>query len=195
MKKICFYLATAFLALPGMQQAHAQSVTSAASKVFKTTANHLRGLDLEGTWAYEGIAVKFKSDNLLKKAGGAAAASQIEKKLDKQLEKAGFEPGVTTFTFNENGTFKQTTKGKAISGKYEYDPGSGEIKLKYLNHLPMSATVHGSGNKIEFLFEANSFLSFVGFIGSHSGVSILKSVSSIVNSYDGMMVGLELHKK
>ena len=32
-------------------------------------------IDMTGTWTYSGSAIEFESDNLLQKAGGAAAAS------------------------------------------------------------------------------------------------------------------------
>ena len=37
---------------------------------------------MTGTWKYSGPAVSFKSDNLLLKAGGAAAATQVESNLE-----------------------------------------------------------------------------------------------------------------
>ncbi|MDE5836948.1 MAG: DUF4923 family protein, partial [Paramuribaculum sp.] len=44
---------------------------------------------LTGTWKYSAPAVTFKSSNLLKKAGGAAASSAIESKLSPYYSKAG----------------------------------------------------------------------------------------------------------
>ena len=44
---------------------------------------------LVGTWKYSGPAVSFKSDNLLLKAGGAAAATQVESKLEPYYRTAG----------------------------------------------------------------------------------------------------------
>ena len=42
---------------------------------------------MTGTWNYKGSAVEFESENLLMKAGGAAAATMAENKLDEQLSK------------------------------------------------------------------------------------------------------------
>jgi len=154
----------------------------------------LSSVDFEGTWQYTGTSVKFESDNLLKKAGGIAAANKIEKNLDEQLNKIGFVAGVTTFTFDSDGNFTNTTNGTTMKGSYTYDSSSKTITLKYLNHIPLKATVSGSGSKMSFLFEASSFLSFTSFIGSHSGISVLKGVSSILNSYNGMKAGMELKK-
>ena len=42
-------------------------------------------VDLTGTWSYNSSAVEFKSENLLMKAGGMAAATMAESKLNEQL--------------------------------------------------------------------------------------------------------------
>jgi len=163
--------------------------------ITKSAMNHLSSLDITGTWKYTGTAVQFESDNLLKKAGGKAASATLEKKVDSQLSKLGFEAGVTTFTFNSDSTFTNTTGNKTLSGKYTYDSSTKYITLKYVSHIPLKAKLSGSGSKISLLFEANSFLSFVTFIGSHSGISVVQSLTSVLNSYDGMMVGMELKKE
>jgi len=161
----------------------------------KSAINHLSSLDITGTWKYTGAAVEFESDNLLKKAGGKAASATLEKKVDSQLSKLGFETGVTTFTFSSDSTFTNTTGSKTLSGKYTYDNSTKYITLKYASHIPLKAKLSGSGSKISLLFEANGFLSFATFIGSHSGISVVKSLTSVLNSYDGMMVGMELQKE
>lgn len=176
--------------LGGITMAHGQIVKG----VLKTTVNHFRSLDLEGTWSYEGAAIQFKSESLLTKAGGKVASSQMEKKLNKQLKQVGFQPGVTTFEFKEGGKFTQTTKGTSMKGTYELDDDN-NITLKYANHIPVKAKISGTGDKVSMLFEANGFLSIVTFVGSHSGISVIKSITSLLNSYDGMMVGLELKRK
>ena len=50
-------------------------------------------IDMTGTWTYSGSAIEFESDNLLQKAGGAAAASLAENKLNEQLAKVGIKDG------------------------------------------------------------------------------------------------------
>lgn len=192
MKKTHLYLVIiGILSFANMPVVKGQTV----KHVVKSTVNHFKSQDFTGTWYYEGIDVKFKSDNLLKKAGGSLAASKIEKNLDTELRKIGFEPGVTIFTFNDDDTFTNVTNGRKLGGKYSYDNSTGYITLKYMNHVPVKAKVSGSGDKMSLLFEAGGFLSFVTFIGSHSGISVIKSITSILNSYDGMMVGMELKRQ
>lgn len=186
-----FLLLVSALLTAGTVTVQAQTV----KKIIKSSVNHFRSQDFEGTWIYTGVDIKFKSDNLLEKAGGKLAASKMEKDLNEQLSKMGFEAGITTFTFNEDGSFTNVTNGKKMKGKYTYDNETGYMTLKYLNHIPIKAEVSGSGSKMSLLFEANGFLSMVTFIGSHSGVSVIKGITSLLKSYDGMMVGMELKKE
>ncbi|SHF07077.1 DUF4923 family protein [Dysgonomonas macrotermitis] len=193
MKKNRFYLLMAciFLFTGAVNTMQAQSV----SKIFKSAVNHFSSLDLEGTWVYQGAVVQFESDNLLKKAGGKVAAASLDKKINDQLNNIGFQAGVTVFTFNADSTFTNTTGGKKMSGKYTYDSNTKYITLKYLNHVPLKAKLSGSGDSVSLLFEANGFLSMITFIGGHTGISAVSSLNSILKSYDGMMVGMELKKQ
>ncbi|MCD8081281.1 MAG: DUF4923 family protein [Bacteroides sp.] len=181
---------TIFL-LSGISPVHSQTI----KKVISSAMGHFTSLDLEGTWKYEGVAVEFQTDNLLKKAGGKVATGNIEKKIDQQLSHIGFQSGITEFIFHEDGTFRNVTNGRTVNGTYTYDNSDKEITLKYVNHIPVKAKVTGTDTKISLLFEANSFLSVATFLGSNSGVSVIEGISSILKSYDGMMIGMELKKE
>ena len=54
------------------------------SKVVNAITGTPETIDMTGTWTYSGSAVEFESDNLLMKAGGAAAATMAENKLNEQ---------------------------------------------------------------------------------------------------------------
>lgn len=166
-----------------------------ASKVVGTITGHFKDIELEGTWVYQGAAVAFQSDNLLQKAGGAVAANSIENKLDEQLAKLGVTKGVSKYEFKENGKFTYTSGAKKLNGTYTYNQEEGTLTLKYLRLIPVKATLQGNSQKIEMLFDSSGFLSLVSFLGGISGNSIIKSITSIVNSYDGMLVGFELKKE
>ncbi len=191
-KRIVFYtIACTLFLFPGLSPVHSQTL----KKVLSSAIGHFTSLDLEGTWKYEGVAVEFQTDNLLKKAGGKAATGNIEKQIDQQLAHLGFQSGITEFVFHEDGTFQNVTHGRTVSGTYTYDSSEKEITLKYANHIPVKAKVTGSDTKLSLLFEANSFLSVATFLGSNSGVSAIQGISSILKSYDGMMIGMELKKE
>ena len=70
------------------------------SKVVNAITGTTESIDMTGTWSYKGSAVEFESDNLLMKAGGAAAATMAENKLNEQLSKIGIKDGQMSFTFN-----------------------------------------------------------------------------------------------
>lgn len=151
-------------------------------------------IDMTGTWTYIGSAVEFESDNLLKKAGGAAAASIAETKLDEQLAKMGITNGQVSFTFNTDSTFTSTIGKRSMSGTYSYDASTSHVKLKYLKLLNMDAKVNCSSSSMELLFNSDKLLKLITFLSSKSSSATIKTVSSLADSYDGMMLGFELKK-
>ena len=58
-----------------------------------------------------------------------------------------------------------------------------------------SATVCKSGsNKLSLLLDGDKLLSLVSLVGSYSNSTTVKTLSSLLGSYDGMKVGMELSK-
>lgn len=178
------------IACPGM--ANAQSTTS---KVLGRVVNHMRSTDLVGIWDYKGAAVAFESDSFLKKAGGAVAAASTEKNLDKQLEKLGIKEGSSSYEFTSDSTFTHTIGATKLRGKYSYNQDSGYITLRYMRLVPVKAQLKEKGKRIEMLFDSSEFLTLITFLGGHSGVKAVKAITSIANSYDGMLMGFELQKR
>ena len=54
------------------------------SKVVNAITGNTETIDMTGTWSYKSSAVEFESDNLLMKAGGAAAATMAENEFHVQ---------------------------------------------------------------------------------------------------------------
>lgn len=221
MKKLILPLCTASIALSltgcfggaAMQGTAAQSqagsiVSSVAGAVANTGTfdNLLSGFlskatlsesSLYGTWKYTGVDVVFESDNLLAKAGGAVAASSLEKKLDAQLARIGMKEGTCTFVFNQNKTFQAVLNGKTLQGTYVYNPSSRTITLTAaLGLFNQTATVGSTTSGISLLFEADKLLSLVSAGSSLLGGnnSTLSSLSSLVNNYNGMKLGLGMSR-
>ena len=149
---------------------------------------------MTGTWSYKSSAVEFESDNLLMKAGGAAAATMAENKLNEQLSKIGIKDGQMSFTFNADSTFTSTVGKKTLKGTYSYNASTKQVDLKYLRLLNLHAKVNCSSNSLELLFNSDKLLKLMAFIGSKSNSTALKTVSSLADNYDGMMLGFELAK-
>lgn len=164
------------------------------SKVVNALTGTTETIDMTGTWSYKSSAVEFESENLLMKAGGAAASSMAENKLNEQLSKIGIKDGQMSFTFNADSTFTSTVGKKTLKGTYSYDPSTKQVDLKYLRLINLHAKVNCNSNSLELLFNSDKLLKLMAFIGSKSSSTALKTVSSLADNYDGMMLGFELAK-
>ena len=198
MKKYVLSLAILSAFIFGTSNVQAQSLKDLFNKdniekvVNAVTGN--KSIDMTGTWTYTGSAIEFESDNFLKKAGGAAAASLAENKLDEQLAKIGIKDGQLSITFNADSTFTSTIGKRSMQGTYSYDAATNQVQLKYLRLLNMNAKVNCTSNSMELLFNSDKLLKLITFLSSKSSNTTLKTISSLADSYDGMMLGLELKK-
>ena len=88
MKKNIFVLTVSLLL--STSYAEAQSLKDLFNKdnisnLINTVTGNNAKVELNGTWNYTGPAISFETDDMLMKAGGAAASTVIEGKLDEQL--------------------------------------------------------------------------------------------------------------
>ena len=193
MKRLVFWqLFVAALLLTS--NSHAQSIKDLFNKEnIEKAVNAVTGkstADMTGTWSYTGSAIEFESDNLLQKAGGAVA----EKKLDEQLAKVGIKAGQMSFTFNADSTFSAKVGQKSMKGSYSYDASTQKVNLKFAKLIGMNAKVNATSTTMDLLFESDKLLKLITFLSSKSSNSTLKSIGSLANSYDGMMLGFSLQK-
>lgn len=149
---------------------------------------------MEGTWTYTGSALAFESDNLLQQAGGAVAASAVEKKLDDFLQRIGIQSDQMSFTFAADSTFQTTIKGKTMKGTYSYDQSTKKAQLKFSKLLNINTTVNCTSQQMELLFPSDRLLDLLTFLASKSNNATLQSIGSLAESYDGMMLGFTLEK-
>jgi hypothetical protein len=153
--------------------------------------------DIKGTWNYTGSAVKLESENILKSAAAGAAATQIEKKLDEYLAKAGLKTGTFSFTFNEDNTFATTVKGKSFNGTYTLSEDGKTIELKYgktLGSTGITAAAQINASTFELLFKADKLLDLIGKLTANTNNTTLKTIGTLAGQYDGLKIGLELQK-
>lgn len=198
MKKIIFwqlFIAVSFLATNSQAQSlkdlfNKENIEKAVNAVTgKNTA------DMTGTWSFTGSAIEFESDNLLQKAGGAVAATAAEKKLDEQLAKVGIKAGQMTFTFNADSTFSAKLGQKNMKGSYSYNTSTHKVNLKFAKLIGMNAKMNCTSGNMDLLFESDKLLKLITFLSSKSSNATLKSIGSLANSYDGMMLGFSLQKQ
>lgn len=165
--------------------------------VEKVTGVNLSKGDIKGTWNYTGSAVKLESEDLVKSAAAGVAATQVEKKLDEYLAKAGLKTGTFSFTFNEDNTFATTVKGKSFNGTYTLSEDGTTINLKYgksLGSTGITATAQINASTFELLFKADKFLDLIGKLTANTNNTTLKTIGTLAGQYDGMKIGLELQK-
>ena len=200
MKKSVFgQMLVAALLLATASNLQAQSLKDLLNKEnIEKAVNAVTGKNtasMTGTWMFTGSALAFESDNLLQKAGGSLAANAVEKKLDGFLGKVGIEPGEMSFTFNSDSTFQTQIKGKTLKGTYQYDPSTQKVNLKFSKLLKLNTTVNCTSEQMELLFPSDRLLDLVTFLASKSNNATLQSISSLAESYDGMMLGFTLQKQ
>lgn len=159
--------------------------------------NDLTEADLAGSWRYSAPAVAFKSDNLLQKAGGAAAAGIITEKLAPFYAKAGITN--LTATFKDDQTFTFKINKITLTGTFEKDTTSDTgdfiFSFKAAGKIPVGkfkAHVEKVGTKLSITFDASKLITLVNTIAQISGRSTLRSVATMLNSYDGLNCGFEL---
>lgn len=186
--------------------ASAQSLTDLLKKVttnetVKNVVENVTGtvipVDIKGTWTYSGTAVKFESDDLLKSTAASLAATQVEEKLDSYVAKVGIKAGTFSFTFNEDKSFAATVKGKSFHGNYTISEDYKTLSLTFgtaISLKPFTAAISVTDAQLDLLFEADRLLELLGKLTASSSNSTLKAISTIVNQYDGMKLGLELKK-
>lgn len=153
---------------------------------------------MAGTWNYVNPAVSFQSDNFLLKAGGAAAAQQVESKLAPYYKKAGLTSLVLTIA--EDSTFTFKARMANLNGTISRCPESGnfifEFKaFKKIKIGSMEAFIVMNGNKMELTFDVSKLMTLVEKAGSLTGSTSVKGLSAILKQYDGMTAGFELQRQ
>lgn len=160
-----------------------------------SSSSTLSQSDLVGTWSYSGSNCVFESENLLAKAGGAIAANKIESELNTQLAKVGIKEGACSFTFNKDNTYTATIGGRTLQGSYTLDTKNKKIKMTYLAGLAsMTPRITKQGNKVNLLIESSKLLTLMKGASVLAKGTSLSGISSILNNYEGMYIGLQLKK-
>lgn len=173
---------------------------------------------LKGTWNYEGTSCVLESDQALANLGGSVAAGKIEEKLDGYLAKVGVAPGACTFAFLDNDSCQFTVKGRTINGTYTLDSKEKTVLFNFYGRLSMTAHVSYDLANMNLVFDADKLLALIkkvtstvasttssasgSGLGSLLGGSTtasaasgtLSTVSSLLENYTGMMLGMKLKK-
>ena len=166
----------------------ASSLTSVFSSNKQATAEKLIG-----TWSYSEPAIVFTSNNLLAKAASKIAANKVESKIQEQLSKYGIAPGTFSMTFNEDGTFTETLKGKTTQGTWTVQDS--KLVLSIVGVKALSITTQIDGKDLQFVTDATKLLNLFKTLGAKSSNSSIKTAASLMKSVNGMQAGITLHRQ
>ncbi len=157
---------------------------------------------LHGAWSYKAPAVTFKSDNLLKKAGGAAVSETIEGKLATYYSKLGFTS--MTLVVNEDNTFEMKLKRITLKGTIE--PASDKnSQANFIFNFKAAGKINvgkidtyvkkSALGTVSVMFDISKLITLVNKVSTLTNISSAKTLSSALSSYDGMCAGFELKKQ
>ena len=164
---------------------------------------------LEGTWNYEGVACILESEKALSNIGGTVVTSTIESKLDEKLAKIGVTPGKCSFTFVGDGTCTINVNGRDLNGKYELNAEEKMIVFTFVyDKLPLKTYVSYEIQNLNIVFKADRLLAFIKNVASYfsngatgeqlgqlqSVMQTVGTIGSLLENYDGMMLGAKLSR-
>lgn len=181
------------------QDSEGSSNSSALGGVLGLVGNIVLGTDvdlkdIQGDWKYVAPAVSFRSEDILKKAGGEVAAKAVEDKIKPYYEKVGIT--AMTFSVAEDSTFVMTVRGVTLKGDLvKEQDGNFTFKFKAVGRISigsMKSFIVRDGSNIDITFDASKLMTLVSKIASISGNQTLGAASNLLNSYDGLNVGFEV---
>ena len=119
----------------------------------------------------------------------------MEEKLNTTLAQLGITGNEITFTFNADNTYEANIKGTPLQGTYSLDLENKKITLTYLNGIgTITPQIALSGNTLSLLYDADKLLKFLTKVSALTNNATLTSLSTLLESYDGMLIGWEMQK-
>lgn len=173
---------------------------TAKTVVASATATKVTAQSLAGTWKYVQPATKFKSDDLLAQAGGAAVSASVDSKLSGYFAKVGIKKGSFSFTFDAAGNFTAAVGTRKLTGTYTVnDNGTVTLFFKSATGLVTlgrsTMTTSISGSTLIMTVDGSKMLSLMQTLTSLSSRSAtMSAINTLSKSYTGLMVGFELSK-
>lgn len=183
----------------GNSNSTVENVLGALSNVLSTDKIDVKSL--VGNWHYSAPAVTFKSDNLLKKAGGAAASKAITNKLEPIYQKVGMDK--MELTIKDDNSFTMKVRGISLSGTIATDVPEGS-QANFVFNFKVAGKINlgkidtyvtkSIDGKINLMFNISKLINLLEKVSSVANISAVKTVVSTLKSYDGLCAGFELKK-
>lgn len=163
-----------------------------------TSTTNFEISDIVGTWDYQSPAVSFKSDNALNKIGGAAASSALEEKLASYYNTAGLNTLV--LTVNSDDSFTMKMRSVTLTGTITKDGDGGNLTFHFsafgkVSIGAVSAMAEKSAlNDLTLTFDVSRVVGILEKVGSVANIASIKTLTSLLSSYDGLYAGARLKK-
>ena len=192
---ICSQLSFAQTASTSTTKQSSSFLDKTLGKLQSTLTGSATNADLTGTWNYNGTACKFETENLLKKAGGAVVASQVEKQFNEYCTKFGIKEGNCNFVFNKDSTYSAKLGLAKFSGKYSYDKQTKALTMTYLQGIgKLKAYPIQSGDNMKLMFDADGFLKLMKTLSTFTKNNSIEILAAMNDMYDGMLLGFDLKR-
>ncbi|MCM1369716.1 MAG: DUF4923 family protein [Candidatus Amulumruptor caecigallinarius] len=209
MKKLIFVAFSAIFTILNFTTASAQNL----SDIFKGESGNILGNMLEGVfssseisisdmcgeWKSSGPAVCFQGEGFLKKAGGIAAAATIESKLEPYYKKYGLDNA--SLTIDSTGNFKLNTTHLKLSGNItqtdSIKPGVFEFNFRVFGKMKIGSVttyVQKTSESMDVMFDATKLKGLINKISTLTGIDMVKTLSTTLDSYDGLSIGFHFTK-
>ncbi|MBQ9474926.1 MAG: DUF4923 family protein [Bacteroidales bacterium] len=198
MKRIVLVFCALFFSLAPLK---AQGVVNAIKNIASDVGDAFAGkkVKITGEWKYKGVGAGFEGGNIVSDVTTSATMIPLEKKVDEYLAKVGLKPGVATFVFNEDGTYKVSSDSFSIRGNWTLEDGIITMSIgKTISFITLRGTLKKTVDGVEILFPADKFLSFVEKVGGIYGVlnenAKLEAIFALLDKKEGVMLGWRLVK-
>lgn len=176
------------------------------SSTTETLGNLLEGVfsssnitvqDMQGNWTANGPAVAFQGDNFLKQAGGKAAGAALETKLKPYYTKYGLTGAV--LTIDEAGNFQLKIKKLTLKGTVQETAEKGVFEFHFavagkINLGKVKTYVQKTSSTMDVMFDASKLITIIDAVAKYSNISVAKTLSSLLSSYDGLCVGFAFNR-
>ncbi len=172
-------------------QSGSSSLLSGIASIF-SGQKQASAANIVGTWVYNEPAIVLKSENVLTGAAAKIAANRVESVLQTKLAAIGIKSGSPTMTFNQDGTFTTTFKGKTYKGQWSVKDS--KLQLTALGVKSVSITTQLEGKEMKFVTNSTKLLNLFKVIGAKSGNANLQTVSKLMKNVNGMEVGVTMVK-
>lgn len=209
MKKSAKLILSALLTIFGVIPARSQNLGDLlGGNLGETIGNVLEGVfssskisisDMAGTWTSTGPAVCFQGDSFLQKAGGVAAAAAIETKLQPYYTQYGLTGSILEIT--NDGKFTLTSGKLRLTGVITQEDNAQDGVFEFhftalggtVSLGKVTTYVQKTTGSMDVMFDATKLKKLLSGVAKYSGIDMAKTLSGILDSYDGLCVGFKLN--